>query len=89
MLLSVLAQAQAPDTSATNLNIVPGSFNMDLTWTNGNGDRRIVIIRQKNRVNRNFLPQDSTTYTANSNYGLRSGVNGLGGGNFVVYDGTG
>ena len=53
-----------------------------IRWTNGNGDRRIIIIKESAAVNQN--PSDGTTYNSNSLFG-----NGqeLGTGNFVVFIG--
>ncbi|MBI5370419.1 MAG: hypothetical protein HZA79_00180 [Sphingobacteriales bacterium] len=53
-------------------------------WTNGNGAGRIVVARKNSAVD--FVPADAVTYPANASFG-----NGpdLGGGQFVVYNGTG
>lgn len=57
---------------------------MTLTWTSGNGARRVVLGHASAAVNAN--PVNATTYTANAAFG--SGTQ-IGVGNFVVYDGTG
>lgn len=57
--------------------ITPESCN--ISWTNGNGERRIVIAKKGSPVN--IDPKDTTTY--NSNYFGRGSH--LGDGNYVVY----
>lgn len=55
-----------------------------LNWTNGSGDKRMVIARETNPVN--AFPTDGTDYAANSAYG----TNALpGSDNYIVYNGTG
>jgi hypothetical protein len=56
----------------------------DVSWTNGNGDRRIVVARLTSTSNVN--PVNLTDYTANASFGSGSTT---GTGNFVVYNGTG
>lgn len=73
----------APDIQASNLvisGITPESGNV--SWTNGNGQRRIVVARKDSPVTIN--PNDTTAY--NSNY-FGSGSH-LGDGNYVVYKNT-
>jgi len=57
---------------------------VDLSWTNGNGSKRIVLVRQSSAVN--STPVDETDYTANAAFG--SGTQ-LGSGNYVVFSGSG
>ncbi|REJ80891.1 MAG: T9SS C-terminal target domain-containing protein [Bacteroidetes bacterium] len=57
---------------------------VDLSWVNGNGSRRIVVASAHNPVN--AFPNDGVTYLAGSLFG--SGSN-LGNNNFVVYNSTG
>ncbi len=57
---------------------------VDLGWTNGNGSKRIVLVRQTSAVN--STPVDETDYTAGATFG--SGTQ-LGTGNYVVYSGSG
>lgn len=83
--ISVTALPNAPTNSASSLtfsNITYGS--MQLIWSNGNGQRRIVIARAVSAVNVN--PQNGISYTAKSLFGSGSQ---LGTGNYVVYKGTG
>ena len=60
------------------------SSTAQLNFQAGDGDKRIVIARQNNPVDK--FPVDGTNYIANSVFG--SGTH-LGNGNFVVYNGTG
>lgn len=69
--------------SAISLTNYTGT-SIDLSWTNGNGDR--VIVLAKETMGTLTDPVKGVSYTANSVYG--SG-NEIGTGNFVVYDGTG
>ncbi len=74
-----------PTVQASNLIITNITANsVTLTWTNGNGAKRIVLAHQGIPVN--SAPQDSNTYLANSIYGLGSE---LGTGNYTVYSGSG
>lgn len=70
-------------TSAITAPVISGST-MTLNWINGNGARRLVLIRQGAAVNAN--PADLTIYNANSIYGIG---NQVGVGNYSVYTGTG
>jgi hypothetical protein len=74
-----------PTTSASGItfsNITGNS--MTLTWTNGNGERRIVLARAGSAVNAN--PVDLTQYSASAAFTFGSEI---GTGNFVVFNGTG
>ncbi|MEN9839463.1 MAG: hypothetical protein RL177_942, partial [Bacteroidota bacterium] len=74
----------APTTSASNL-----SFSHDVgtsarvNWTNGNGQGRIVIVKQGSAVD--FVPVDNTSYTANLYFGQGTE---LGTGNYVLANAT-
>ncbi|GCC49874.1 hypothetical protein SanaruYs_00880 [Chryseotalea sanaruensis] len=61
-----------------------GTTTTTVSWTNGNGDRRIVLAKQGAPVDAD--PVDLTNYNANPAFG--SGTQ-IGTGNRVVYDGTG
>ena len=74
-----------PDTAATSMMFSSVSAtSMDVSWTNGNGTRRIVVAKAGSIVTAN--PQDSTTYTANANFGNSDSLTN---GEYIVYDGTG
>ncbi|HEY5691897.1 MAG TPA: FG-GAP-like repeat-containing protein [Cyclobacteriaceae bacterium] len=74
-----------PSTQASNLVITqPFASVINVSWTNGNGSGRIVVAKQDGAVDQG--PVDGVTYAASSSF-----TNGddLGGGNYVVYNGTG
>ncbi|MBW6502477.1 MAG: fibronectin type III domain-containing protein, partial [Bacteroidales bacterium] len=60
------------------------SSSMTISWTNGDGTNRIVLIKAGDPVDSD--PEYGTTYTASNIFGNGSE---LGTGNFVVYNGTG
>ncbi|MDX2245817.1 MAG: serine hydrolase [Bacteroidia bacterium] len=57
---------------------------LQVSWTNGNGSKRVLVAREEGRVN--AFPLDGEDYTANAAFG--QGDN-LGNGNFIVYNGDG
>ena len=57
---------------------------LTLNWTNGNGENRIVVLREANPVS--FIPVDGTTYTANADFNAGTDV---GTNEKVVYNGNG
>ncbi|MFT3825322.1 MAG: T9SS type A sorting domain-containing protein [Chitinophagaceae bacterium] len=76
--------ATVPTTPASNAvteNIDGNKFT--LRWTSGNGEKRIVVMKQGGAVT--FLPLASTAYTANAAMG--NGTD-LGDGQYVVYNGN-
>ena len=82
----------APTVQANTLTFAAANVsNITLSWTNGgagNGDRRLVLIRQGSAVN--AIPSELTTYAPTSNWATRGGTNNqVGSGNYVVYDGNG
>lgn len=60
------------------------SNSMALSWTNGDGSNRIVIIKTGSVVD--AFPVDEQSYSSDSRYGIGSEI---GSGNFVVYAGSG
>ena len=60
------------------------AFSLSFQWTNGDGERRIVLMRKDGAVD--AVPQDSTTYSASTTFGAGSQI---GSGNYVVFNGTG
>jgi hypothetical protein len=56
---------------------------MEVSWTNGNGTRRVVIAKKGSAVT--YKPVDGTAYTANNSFGQGTKVAT---GEYVVYDGT-
>ncbi|MDZ4667954.1 MAG: T9SS type A sorting domain-containing protein [bacterium] len=72
-------------TTDANLTIVnSGVTGKTISWTKGNGVRRIVVARAGSPIT--DTPIVGINYRANSTYGLGDSV---GNGNFVVYNGTG
>ena len=57
---------------------------LTLQWTNGNGEKRIVVVRQGSAVA--FTPAAATSYTANATFGAGTD---LGSGQYVVYNSSG
>lgn len=55
---------------------------MTVSWTNGNGAYRIVVVKQGGAPG---VPTDGATYTANAQYGLGTPIAP---GEFVLYNGT-
>ena len=74
-----------PSSSANNVQFSSvGLDQMLVSFTAGNGQKRIVIGRESQAVS--AAPSDGQTFSANTTFG--NGQN-LGSGNYVVYDGTG
>jgi membrane-bound inhibitor of C-type lysozyme len=74
----------APTVQAANLNGAgTTATTTNLGWTNGNGQRRIIIARAHEPVN--VVPTDYVTYAGYAAFGTGSD---LGNGNFVIYSGT-
>ncbi|MES2380609.1 MAG: T9SS type A sorting domain-containing protein [Bacteroidota bacterium] len=70
--------------SAINLTTISNGWSLNISFTKGNGARRIILARSGSPVNSN--PIDSHSYTANSIFGSGSQI---GTGNYVVYNDTG
>lgn len=76
-----------PATSATNLLVTGFSTStLDLSWTNGDGAKRIVVARAGSAVD--FAPTDTNSYDTSQIFSTSTGY-GTSTDNFVVYDGTG
>lgn len=74
-----------PTAASSNLIVANSNCNdLSLSFTPGNGAGRIVVARAGSAVNQS--PVNGATYNSNPSFG--SGTN-LGGGNYVVYNGTG
>jgi CubicO group peptidase (beta-lactamase class C family) len=74
-----------PTVNATNLSVSNITTSAaTISWSNGNGDNRMLLIRPA--AEKEAYPLDGTDYTANTVYG--SGAN-TGTNNFVVYNGNG
>ncbi len=73
-----------PTTPATALTATgTDGDKISLGWTNGNGQRRIVIARKDGAVT--ALPQNGVNYNASAAYGAGNEIQT---GQFVVYNGT-
>ncbi len=73
----------APTVQSKNLIFSSvSSTSMKLTWTKGNGDGRLVLIKEGTSNSSN--PTNNTAYTANTVYGSGTNI----GGAYVVYNGT-
>lgn len=77
--------AAAPTVAASNLSINNVTVNsMQIGWTNGNGQMRVVVVKPTDTVN--AAPIDLISYPNNQVLPLATG---LGNNNWVVYAGTG
>ena len=84
-ILETVPACSAPSTQATSLSFSSvGASTTNLSWTNGNGDKVLVVARATSSTLTD--PTDGITYTANTTFG--SGTQ-IGIGNYVVYNGTG
>ena len=73
--------AAEPTIQASNIKVKATSCSdVQLTWTNGNGAWRIILMRADSAVNQ--VPVDGTGYFPNNTYGLGSKI----GGNYVVFN---
>ena len=76
----------APSTQATNIiftNIEPTG--MTISWTNGNGAKRIVVMKPESLLLPSEMPVNGETYYANSILGAGSNI----GDASVIYNGAG
>ena len=74
-----------PTSNLSNISAsILGLDSMNLNWTNGNGDGRIIIATEDSVFSK--YPVDGTSYNASPIFG--SGTD-LGNGTFVVYNGSG
>lgn len=75
----------SPSIQSDNIQITAtGSNSLSLSWTRGNGDSAILLMRETSAVN--TFPEDGLLYTANANFGDGSK---LGTDVYVVYNGSG
>lgn len=76
--LSPLSQSSA----LTFSDVTP--FSMQANFSNGSGERRIVVVKENSAVSK--FPLDGQSYSASAVF---KGGSNLGNGSYVVYDGTG
>lgn len=82
--VSVSTSCPAPTVSASAFTAsTASSTELNLSWTAGNGSRRIVVAKQGSAPT--GIPANSTTYAANSNFTLAQAL----GDGVVVYNGNG
>ncbi len=85
---TMTCSCEEPTTHSSSLSFSSiGTTSMDLSWTSGNGNNRIVVCRQGDAVS--FTPTDGSTYSANSDYSAAAEVGTAGEGNKVVYNNNG
>lgn len=72
----------AQSSSLTFSSVTP--LSTQANFTNGSGERRIVVVNENNAVS--MFPADGQSYSANAAF---KGGSNLGNGCYVVYDGTG
>ena len=89
LLLPTLTHAFDPPSTQAGFITVTGaqSGKIDISWTNGDGDARIVVVSEGSAVSAG--PVDGTSYIADPTIGAGSELGDAGSGNWVVYDGTG
>ncbi|MFN7013912.1 MAG: hypothetical protein ACK4ON_06550, partial [Bacteroidia bacterium] len=84
---SLFSYSQAPTVQASNVQITyKTESGATISWTRGNGEACIVVVRQASSPNVTPSYSTTTAYTASAMFG--NGSN-LGSGNYVVYNGTG
>jgi hypothetical protein len=74
-----------PTTQATNIAFASiTTTSMQISWTNGTGSSRLVLMKAGAAVS--STPTDATSYTASTTFGSGSQI---GSGNYVVFAGSG
>lgn len=74
-----------PTSNATGVSITNiQSTSFTITWTNGDGNNRVVLVKSSSAVD--ATPTDATNYTASTTFGSGTQV---GTGNYIVFNGTG
>lgn len=79
---AISAEPTSAATAVTISNIQSSSFT--ISWTNGNGNNRVVLVKASSAVDAS--PTDATNYTASTIFASGTQV---GTGNYVVYNNTG
>lgn len=80
---SQITLQDAPDTAASNLLISQvTTSSMKLSWTNGDGDNRVVVARAVSAVSSD--PVDGVTYSASATFGSGTAL----GSGYIVYNGS-
>jgi len=82
--LNATIYSTEPSTSASAVTFSnTTSINTTLSWANGNGAKRLVVVRAGSAVN--STPADGVIYNASATFGTGTEI---GSGNYVVYNGT-
>ena len=76
-----IPSVQAKSIQFTNIT----KFNCSVEWINGNGNSRIVFVKEGNTGD--AIPQNNTTYTANTNFSSGSQIESSGW--YCVFNGSG
>lgn len=85
MLFSGLLFGIEPTTPASNIVVSNADcVSAQISWTNGNGAWRLVLVREASAVN--GIPVDAVKYTSSPSFG---GGSQIGSGNFVCYSNLG
>ncbi len=89
MFIVTSVMAQKPSVHPSNLSVSSTTCNeSNISWTNGNGDARIVVIRVKTTYN-DVYPEAKKRYIGNSKFGSGSLIgNNKTNPHYVVYNGT-
>ena len=83
--LSDPGESVEPMTQASGVYVSsPSTVTLTVSWTNGDGSDRIVLMKSGGPVDAN--PVDGASYLANSSFGAGDEI---GTGNYAVYDGSG
>lgn len=80
--VNVVSSTPSVYASALQFSNITGT-SMQLTWTNGNGQQRIVLAKLNSAVNTTLA--DNNTYPANTQFGAGTQ---LADGSYVIYQGT-
>ncbi len=72
----------SPITAASNISTSPSSYSATISWTNGDGARRLVMVKEGSSVD--AVPSDNSGFNPNKAFGEGTEI---GTGNFVVYAG--
>lgn len=83
-LTGTAATASAPTTSVSAVSALPGAGQVTLSWTNGNGTGRLVVMKEGSAVT--ALPASLGLYPASAVF--KSGAQ-VAAGEYAVYAGTG
>ena len=85
LLLILPFASHSQSVQATNITFQnPESMQVDIAWTNGDGDNRLLVVHAGIAVDTD--PVNGVSYNADPNYGDGDQI---GSGNYVIYNGNG